>query len=58
MTGNTGTDVVETLCLVFTECSLGSDLSLGRCLGRLVDLLVVYLFVDCVVLFAKQDRNN
>ena len=57
--GITGLGVEAILGLVATECSLGSDLSLSRCLGRLVDFLVVVLeFVDRAGLFAERDRSE
>ena len=55
VTRNTDTGIVETLGLLFIGCSLGSDLSLGRCLGRLVFLLVVCLFVDWAGIFARSE---
>ena len=58
MTGNAGTGVVETLGLLFSGYSLGSDLSLGRCLSKIVGLLVVCLFNDCAGLFAEQDQSE
>ena len=50
--------VAGTLVLVFTGGSLGSDLSLGRCLGKLVDLVVGLGFVDRAGLFAERDRSE
>ena len=47
--------VAETRSLLFTGRSLGSDLSLGRYLGKLSNLFVVIGFVDCADLFADWD---
>ena len=58
MTGITGTDVVDTLGLIYIGCSLGSNLSLGKYLGRLVGLLVVCQFDSRAGLFANQDQSK
>ena len=50
--------VAEALGFVFTGRILGSDLSLGRCLGKLVDLVVGLGFVDRAGLFAERDRSE
>ena len=50
--------VAETRGLVFTESSLGSDLTLGRYLGKLVNLVVVFGFVDRAGIFTEQDRSE
>ena len=58
VTGSTGPGVKVALGFVFAVYSLGSGLSLGRCIGRLLGLLVVCLLVDCADLFAKLDQSR
>ena len=51
------TRVVEVLGLVVESKFLGSDLSLGRCLGKLVGRLVCR-FDNRAGLFAERDRSE
>lgn len=53
ITGITGTDDVGTLDLISIGCFLGSNLSLGEFLRRVVGLLVIYQFDNCADVFCQ-----